>query len=52
MQLLRRNTSRVARLHEYVGQTVICAVKKTKKTKGEYKEKPRALLKVWPNLFV
>ena len=38
---------RVARLLRFWSQIVISVVKKTMKTKVKYKEKQRALLKVW-----
>ena len=38
---------RVARSLHFWSQIVISVAKKTMKTKGKYKEKQRALLKVW-----
>ena len=40
-------TATVARLLHFWSQIVISVAKKTMKTKGKYKEKQRALLKVW-----
>ena len=42
-----RVKNRVARSLHFWSQIVISVVKKTMKTKGKYKEKQRALLKVW-----
>ena len=39
--------SRVARFHEYLSQTIIRAAKKKRETKTKYKEKQKALIKVW-----
>ena len=47
MMLMHVISSRVARSQRFWSQIVISVVKKTMTTKGKYKEKQRALLKVW-----